>query len=513
MRRWRTAVRQQFALARCLDPADGQGFYRRDPTATTVTQQRGARPLRAVRRGAPFRPAPPRVRRLWIVGDVVGAMTIASIVVVIVLWLVHGNVRDFGTDGGTITALGRLTGLLAADLLLIQVLLMARIPWVEQVWGQDELTRRHRLVGFSSFWLMCIHIVLITVGYAQSSHTDLLAQGWDLLTNYPGLLLAAAGTLALLVVVVTSVRAARTRLRYTSWHLIHLYAYLGVGLALPHQLWTGQDFLASTLATAYWWGLWAAAAAAIVCFRIVMPIVGSVRHRLVVSEIVPEADGIFSIVMKGRDLHVSGMRAGQFCQWRFLTGRGWSRPQPFSLSSPPTTTTLRITVQQVGEGTDRLSGIRPGTKVHFEGPYGTMTADRRRRRDVLLIGAGVGITPMLGLAQEISREQGPGRRPSVVVLHRVHDVGGAPFVADFDSLNRRKNVQVVRLIGPRGPDSGWFPGPGRVDPVAALTALVPDVADREVYVCGPKPWAAAVRVTLHSCGLPRRAVHVEDFAT
>src|SRR5450631_2989236 len=98
MRRWRTAVRQQFALARCLDPADGQGFYRRDPTATTVTQQRGARPLRAVRRGAPFRPAPPRVRRLWIVGDVVGAMTIASIVVVIVLWLVHGNVRDFGTD-------------------------------------------------------------------------------------------------------------------------------------------------------------------------------------------------------------------------------------------------------------------------------------------------------------------------------------------------------------------------------------------------------------------------------
>src|SRR5664279_4031691 len=77
-----------------------------------------------------------------------------------------------------IVALGRLTGLLAADLLLIQVLLMARIPWVEQVWGQDELTRRHRLVGFTSFWLMCVHVVLVTLGYAQTSHTDLVAQGW-----------------------------------------------------------------------------------------------------------------------------------------------------------------------------------------------------------------------------------------------------------------------------------------------------------------------------------------------
>ena len=68
------------------------------------------------------------------------------------------------------------------------------------MWGQDELTRRHRLVGFSSFWLMVAHVVLVTVGYAQSSHTDLVAQSWDLLANYPGMLLAAAGTLALTAV-------------------------------------------------------------------------------------------------------------------------------------------------------------------------------------------------------------------------------------------------------------------------------------------------------------------------
>ena len=72
------------------------------------------------------------------------------------------------------------------------------------------------------------------------------------------MLLAAAGTACLVMVVVTSVRAARRRLRYESWHLLHLYAYLGVGLALPHQLWTGQEFLASPGADRLLVDAWAA---------------------------------------------------------------------------------------------------------------------------------------------------------------------------------------------------------------------------------------------------------------
>jgi predicted ferric reductase len=482
----------------------------------TTTQHRlgtGRPPTRRRRAATPFRPWPRRIRRLRTVGDITGTLTIASLVVVVVLWLQAGNIRDFGVLGGTATALARLAGLLSSDLLLIQVLLMARIPWVERVWGQDELTRRHRLLGFTSFWMMCLHIIGIIVGYAQAAHENLLVQGWNLLVDYPGMLLAGAGTVAIVAVVVTSIRRARRRIRYSSWHLIHLYAYLGVGLALPHQLWTGQEFLASRTATIYWWTLWALAAAAIIVFRMVQPIVASLRHRLVVSAVVPEAEGIFSVLLTGRNLHLSGIRAGQYCQWRFLTGRGWSRPQPFSLSAPPTATSLRITIQQIGDGTERLSGVRPGTKVHFEGPYGTMTADRRTRRDVLLIGAGVGITPLRGLAQEIAAERYSGIRPSIVVLHRVHSAAAAAFVGEFTDLHRRSGIQVLPLIGPRGPDTGWLPGPGPADPTTALLHLVPDVADREVYVCGSAPWARAVIKTLRAAEVPRAVIHFEDFAT
>ena len=156
------------------------------------------------------------------------------------LWVQHGGIQDLGSLGGALTSLGRLTGLIASALLLVQVFLMARVPWFEQAWGQDELARTHRLVGFTSFNLLWAHIVLITLGYAAASPLGLWGTIVDFTLNYPGMLLAIAGTVALCMVVVTSVKRARRRLRYESWHLIHLYGYLGAGLALPHQLWTGS---------------------------------------------------------------------------------------------------------------------------------------------------------------------------------------------------------------------------------------------------------------------------------
>ena len=194
--------------------------------------------------------------------DAVGAFTWVSMLVVTGLWVLGGGVQDLGGLASGMTSLGRLTGLVASDLLLIQVLLMARIPMIERSFGQDEVARRHRLVGFWSFNLMVAHIVLITLGYAGQYGNNPLAEVWEFVVDYPGMLLAVAGTLLLVLVVVTSIRKARAKLRYESWHLLHLYAYLGVGLALPHQLWSGRDFLGSPLATAYWWSLWVAAAAA-----------------------------------------------------------------------------------------------------------------------------------------------------------------------------------------------------------------------------------------------------------
>jgi len=195
---------------------------------------------------SPHSVSPPRraTPQWW--GDVGGLGAGVSLLIVTALWVSNGGVQQIAGGGAdAVSAIGRLAGLWAADLLLLQVLLLARIPLIERAFGQDRLARWHRWAGFTSFWLMIAHVVLITLGYAAVAHANAFAEVWDMIWTYPGMLLATAGTLALVMVVVTSIRAARRKLRYESWHLIHLYAYLGVGLALPHQLWTGTDFISS----------------------------------------------------------------------------------------------------------------------------------------------------------------------------------------------------------------------------------------------------------------------------
>lgn len=187
------------------------------------------------------------VPRWW--RDLSAAIGWGLVLFVVGLWVSGGGLTTFGSWSEALTNVGRIAGLLASVLLLIQAFLIARVPFVEQAWGQDELVRVHRLVGFTGFTLMTAHVVLTVAGYSVGTGAGLVGTFVDQVLHAPGMLLALAGTVALVMVVVTSVRRARARLRYESWHLLHLYAYLGVGLALPHQLWTGADFLGRPGAT------------------------------------------------------------------------------------------------------------------------------------------------------------------------------------------------------------------------------------------------------------------------
>jgi predicted ferric reductase len=424
-----------------------------------------------------------------------GATLWLALLLVTYWWVADGGLRAPVAGGGAVLALGQLTGLVASVLLLAQVLLMARVPVLERAFGQDDLARRHRLVGFTSFDLMLAHIVLVTIGYAGG---DVLAgpgRLWDLTVDYPGMLLAAAGTLCLVMVVATSIRAARRKLRYESWHLLHLYAYLGVGLALPHQLWTGEQFVGSTGRTVFWWTAWAAAAAAIVVCRVGLPTYRTLRHDLRVTSVVPEADDVWSVYVTGRDLRALGVEAGQFFSWRFLAGRGWSRAHPYSLSAAPDGHSLRITVKELGDGSREVARLRPGTRVLVEGPFGRLSARARTLRPVALVGAGVGITPLRSLAEGL--DYAPGE---AVLVHRYAD--RPLFARELAVLGAERGLRIVDLPGHRHE-------PGN-DP-RSLLDHVPDLTQRDVYVCGPEGWTEQVRCTALDAGVPPEQLHVETF--
>lgn len=431
------------------------------------------------------------------------------LLLVVALWVAGGQVQQLATVAGALTSLGRLTGLVASALLLIQVFLMARVPWFEQAWGQDELARSHRLVGFTSFNLLWAHIVLIVVGDAAGSRAGLWGTFVDLVLNDPGMLLAVAGTIALCLVVVTSVRRARARLRYESWHLLHLYGYLGAGLALPHQLWTGADFTSSTAATVFWWGLYAVCLAAVLVFRIGVPLWRSLRSPLTVAEVRREADDVTTVTITGRGLAGIPARAGQFFQFRFLGGPGWTRAHPFSLSAAPDGRTLRFTAAHAGDGTAALASLRPGTRVLIEGPYGRLHEGVRTQRKVLLMGSGIGITPMRALLEDL--DQRPGE---VTVVHRVRQAREAVLSDELAALAAERGARYVLLEGRRVPGrSSWLPRQfGHLGDAEALTHLLPDVAEHDVYLCGSPGWMDAAREAALASGVPGARIHLERFA-
>jgi ferredoxin-NADP reductase len=311
------------------------------------------------------------------------------------------------------------------------------------------------------------------------------------------------------MVTVTSIRKARKKLRYESWHLLHLYAYLGVGLALPHQLWTGQQFLTSPVATLYWWSLWIAAAGAILVWRLAVPIHRTLMHDLRVSAVVRESPDVVSVVMTGRRLDRLPVAAGQFFTWRFLNRDGWTRGNPYSLSAAPTGNQLRITVKDLGDGSRALARLAPGTRVAIEGPFGRLHDGVRTRRKVTLMASGIGVTPLRALLEEMP--QSPG---DVTLVYRAASVEDLVFRDEIDALANRHGGRTFYVLGHRIAErASWLPqNAAHLSDVDALRQLVPDIADQDVYLCGAEPWMDAARKAALDAGVPQQRIHEERFS-
>lgn len=432
----------------------------------------------------------------------------AGLVFFVYLWVHDGSLRLMTTKTeGPLTYPGKLAGLVSAYLMIVQVVLMARVPWVERAFGRDGLVRIHRLTGFTSLNLMLAHILLLTLGYMVRDERTVLGSLWWMIADWRGMMLATLGTVLLIMVGVTSGRAARRRLRYHTWHLLHLYTLLGIALVVPHMIWTGSEFRphwAQMMLVA----LYAAAVCALLVFRLAMPLLHSVRHQVVVERVVEDVPGNVSVHLRGVGLARLRPQAGQFFIWRFRDGRGWTRGNPYALSAAPGGDTLRITAKEVGVNSRRLRALQPGTKVLFEGPYGRFTGESRHGRKVLAMASGIGITPVRALMEDL--EYAPGE---AVLLYRGSSEKDFVFRPELDELAQRRGVRVVYLPGhrPNG-RSSWQAGPAVEDDHIALQRLVPDIREHDIYVCGPDAWARSAADAARRAGVPATHIHLERFA-
>jgi predicted ferric reductase len=433
--------------------------------------------------------------RWRIAGWGLAVLVVANGIVVVALWWGEG-IRDVHSAGSLLTGLGRITGLLGAYLALLELLLLSRLPVLERIAGFDRLTVWHRRVGVATILLLVAHTVLITAGYTVGDRISLPHEVGRLIDGYPGVITATAGLVLLIAVGVTSSALARRRLRYESWYFVHLYAYLAIALAFSHQLATGTEFVGKPGARAYWIALYLVTLGALVVFRIAVPLARSARHRLRVAHVAVVAPGVTTVEITGRDLGRLRARSGQFFTWRFLTRDRWWEAHPFSLSAAPDGRRLRITVKELGDYTGALKRLPPGTRVIAEGPFGAFTAAARRRSRVALIAGGAGITPILALLEDM-----PAAPGDIAVVYRATREEDVILRDELEALAARRGAELHFVLG-----TGE-----RLVP-AEIQRLVPDIAERDVYVCGPPAMTEATRASLGGAGVSRRQIFTERFA-
>lgn len=416
-------------------------------------------------------------------------------------WVVHGGPTAVAEGGrGTWLAIGQLTGLWAGLLAWAGIIASARPMLLERRFGLDGLLRTHRWIGMSTVFLVIAHVAAIAIA-GRVDDLNPVASVMSGLKSWlaePWMVSAAVAAAIFLAIGLTSWRRLRKRFSYETWYFLHLTGYLALLLAVGHQFTAGTDISTDPFMLA-WWTILTVGAAVTVVFARVRNIERTLRlGQARVTRVAHLSDDLVAITVDGRKLHGTRATAGHFYRLRVLSRELWWQQHPISLSAAPTRDGLRFTIKALGDGSSEMQNLSVGTRVLLSGPYGRFTAERAHGRPVVLIGGGVGLTPLRAILEDCRPSQSP------VVLARA---GSAEDVAHRDELRRLTEERGGRYLEVLGPSVGLA-----TDPFGpALAGAVPDLSDRDAFVCGSNRLTAAAVRGLRQGGVSSGHIHTEPF--
>jgi predicted ferric reductase len=472
-------------------------------------------------------------RRSRRVAIALGVFALGNAVGIVWFWA-SGGAEGLGYHWHSFSAaligLGRLTALLAGYVALIEVLLLARLPFLERAVGFDRLTVWHRWAGHSVIYLALAHVVCTVWGYAREDGQNWFQEYWNWLTlpqpqapgafggttsgaapklsidlgatttsPYPGIITATIGTFLLVLVLVTSLVVVRRKLSYEWWYAVHFTAYAGIALAWFHMIPDGNELISDPNASDYWRALYLFSLVLVVWYRLLQPVINTFRHGMRVSEVIHEGPDVISLRVTGRNLDRLGTKAGQFFFWRFFTKGFWYTQHPFSISEAPHGDSFRITVKNLGDHSAKFGQIPVGTRLFAEGPFGVFTDESRTRDKTLLIAGGIGITPVRALLEEMDGD--------LIALYRAVSADDLVFADELDRIAAERGATVNYVVG----DHKTAEGRDLLSP-RHLRELVPDIAERDVFICGPVGMIDSIVPNLKRANVPRSHLHVERFA-
>ena len=406
-------------------------------------------------------------------------------------------------SGDTITiahAFARLFGLLATFCVLMQFVLMGRLGWLEPIFGLDRLAIFHRRNGTAALLLILLHAATMML-----THGALSGQDATVTLGLPFVWAAAIAEILFIVTVVSSIIIVRRHLRFETWYAVHLVTYAAIVLASLHQFVIGSDFLANPAFLYYWIALYTFTLLNLLVWRFGRMLWLYARHKFTVQKVVQETPTATSVYITGRQLQKFTAKGGQFVMVRFLDKQHVWQEHPFSLSALPNASHLRLTIRNLGDFTNTMPQLKPGTPVVVSGPFGTFTHNRQVTQKVAYIAGGIGITPIRSMIEERAQQ---GKKGDAVLLYGNRTVADTALLGELTQFGSEIAMPIHQVVSD---EPGAKLEQGFID-TEKIKRLVPDITTRDVFLCGPPPMMAGVKKALHALGVPGEQVHYERFS-
>jgi predicted ferric reductase len=405
------------------------------------------------------------------------------------------------TGRGFVAELSIALGFVGLSIMGTQFALVPRLRAVAAPFGEDAVVQFHRQVSYVATGFILAHPVLLLVGKA---YTAVLLNPFQAPWRAR---FALAATFCLLAVMVTSIWRRKLRLTYEVWQALHaLLATAAVVLALAHIALVGH--YVDTLWTGVLWVVMAAGLLGLLVWvRLVKPFM-RLRRPWEVERITRERGNTWTVLLRPL-----GHRGLEFSPGQF----GWIMidRSPFALTSHPFSFSASaesdgraaISIKALGDFTSTVHRLRPGTRAYIDGPHGAFTPDRHEGPGFMLIGGGVGITPLISMLRTFADRADP--RPCVLFYaHRTLE--DATFQEEIDQLARRLTLAVVHVV--EYPPDDWRGEQGRITEDVLRRHLPYRYERMQYFVCGPPPMLDSVAKTLKSLGVPVARIHTERFS-
>lgn len=431
-----------------------------------------------------------------------GILVFIELIIVFFWWKSAGALLSSGSLPSISLAIGRLCGLQAVFFVLLQLMLIGRIKWVERWWGHDKLAHLHTQTGRLLLYSITAHFLLILSSYSAFSKINPVAQLFRFFASSDDLLNAFIAFVLFVVIALSSIFISRLKLKYEAWYFVHLFVYLAILLAYGHQLNGGSSF-SNMLFAQFWISLYVFVLGNFVVFRFLKPTYTLFKHRFYVKSVTSDDAGDTIIVISGKNMEQFRRLPGQFMIFRFLDKKRFWQAHPFSLSWGTNNLDIRVTAKDSGDFTHELSSLKPGTPVYIDGPHGRFTPKDDEQK-LLLIAGGIGITPIRSILEtfagvrDISFMYSNKLKSEVPLKKEIEDITKKNSIPAFFFYTEEKMVE-----------KGEY-----ADRINAqyIKNLVPDFKQREVYICGPKPFIEAISQDLEKNGVSSNKIHFEIFS-